>query len=302
MRRMFNNILCPLDFTTFSHQALECAVAIARSCGAAVTAIHVVADAGAPFSIADPARLGWTTDDVARMQAHLLKALQEVEAPSPRAVVAVGDPATEIVKLAAAEPTDLIVMPSYGWTGRAEGTCGSVTTQVLSHAHAPVMVVPDAVGDRPANLGGGFRRIACGINFSPASLKALRSAGALASAAHAQLVVTHVLPIGTASLTAATDRGSPDREPVTSMWTRRLRSSVHSEVPADVTVEARLRTGEPAGEILRLADEEHCDLIVIGGHRGNPAGCVMNTIVIRSRCPVLVVRVSSAHATTRTGN
>ena len=51
-------------------------------------------------------------------------------------------------------------------------------------------------------------------------------------------------------------------------------------------------TGDPASEILRLAQEESADLIVIGGHRGNPPGCVMNAVVTRSRCPALAVRVS----------
>ena len=39
----------------------------------------------------------------------------------------------------------------------------------------------------------GLRRIACAIDFSPASLKALRYAGGLAEACRSTLLVTHVL-------------------------------------------------------------------------------------------------------------
>jgi nucleotide-binding universal stress UspA family protein len=53
-----------------------------------------------------------------------------------------------------------------------------------------------------------------------------------------------------------------------------------------------LQTGDPAASILQLANEEPCDLIVIGAHRGNPPGCVMHSVLTRSRCPVFTVRVS----------
>src|SRR6185503_3835433 len=139
------NILIPIDFTTFSRGALERAVAIARSFGATVTALHVLAEDAAVDSKADAAR------------SHLLELLHEVNAPSPRAIVAIGDPATEIVKLAAAAPTDLIVMPAQGRTGAAEGTCGSVSKEVLCHAPGPVIVVPATAGARPADAGGAVR-------------------------------------------------------------------------------------------------------------------------------------------------
>lgn len=286
---MFNNILCPIDFTTFSHHALERAVVIARSVGAALTGIHVV---DAPGSIADMPRRAWTTEDWASMQAQTLKTLQEVNAPSPRAVVVLGDPAVEIVKLAGAEAIDLIVMPSHGRTGRATGLLGSVTEQVVGHAPTPVVVVPDAPVVRPSTPDGGFRRIACAVDFSPASLRALRYAGDLARGGRAQLVVTYVLPAGEVATTDASVHRSPDAESVTSIWSRRLHAIAHSDLPADVSVEERLRTGDPATEILQLANEERCDLIVIGGHRGNPPGCVMNAVVSQSTCPVLTARVS----------
>jgi nucleotide-binding universal stress UspA family protein len=269
---MFSNVLIPVDFTSFSLNALERAVAIARYFEVGVTAIHVLVEDAATAPSADAAR------------SRLLELLHEVNAPSPRAIVVIGDPATEIVKLAVAAPTDLLVMPSQGRTGAAEGTCGSVSKEVLCHAPGPVIVVPSTAGARPADAGGAFRRIACAIDFSPASLKALRHAGELAGAAGAPLLVVHVLPAAAASRTDAAEGQV--------MWRHRLHVSAHCEIPEGVCVEERLKTGDAAEEILRLADEEQSDLIVIGGHKGNPPGCVMNAIVTRSRCPVLVVRVS----------
>jgi nucleotide-binding universal stress UspA family protein len=288
---MFNNILCPIDFTTFSHHALEHAVSIGRSLEAAVTAIHVVADSTLLADL-QSAPCKSTTEALAGLQAQVLRSLKEMNAPSPTAVVMVGDPATEIVKLALARPTDLIVMPSHGWTGRGTASLGTVTEQVLCRTTPPVVVVPDVVAGRTATPAGGFRRIVCGIDFSPASLTGLRIAGDLASASRAQLVVTYVLPRESVPTTSTTPNESPDADSDIAVWRRRLHSSAQSDMPADVSVEEQLLTGDPATEILQLARNGRCDLIVIGGHRGNPRGRVMNAVAVGSPSPVLIARVS----------
>jgi nucleotide-binding universal stress UspA family protein len=108
-----------MDFTTFSHHALERAVALARSEGASVTGIHVLSTE--PPSAWPRARRQPTSDDIARLQAQVLKVLREVKAPSPTAVAVLGDPATEIERLATSLPADVVVMPVHGsnWPRRA---------------------------------------------------------------------------------------------------------------------------------------------------------------------------------------
>ena len=275
------NILCPIDFTTFSHHALRRAAEMARAYGSAVTGIYV-AEAHLPVG-AEAARTDWTNDELARMQAQVLKALQEVGAPSPRAVAVAGTAALEIVKLATSLPADLIVMPAHGRTGCAEGACGSVTHHILCHAPAPVLVIPDAPDSEGEASNGAFHRILCGVNFSPASLKALRYAGDLAGVNSANLLVAHV---------RRTDEASPATADDSDVWRRRLHEATHSDMRPGLHVDDRLKVGDPAAELLHLANDERCDLIVIGGHRGNPPACVMNEIVMRSHCPVLTLRVA----------
>jgi nucleotide-binding universal stress UspA family protein len=285
---MFSKILCPIDFTTYSHRALEHAVAIARSHGASVTGISVLDDAPAYAAINGVPR--WTRDDLPRMQAQVLKILHETNAPSPSAVAVLGNPALEIEKLANTAATDLIVMPVHGWRGAATRTCGTVTEQILCHASVPVLLIPDAANPPAPEYDQGFRRIVCGINFSPASLKALRYAGDIAAFNRAELVVTHVLNTED-TIDASSGRAPSDGDDVTSLWQRRLHAAARSDVPTGITVRDYLTTGDPAKALLRIAEDERCDLIVIGGHRGNPSGCVMNAVVSHSRSPVLTVRV-----------
>ena len=264
---MFHNILCPIDFTTFSHTALEHAVGIAHAHGASVTGLHVV-PAGAAH---DPNLPKWTTEDLRRLEAQVLKVLREADAPSPRAIAVVGDPALEIEKLASALPADVIVMPRHGWTGLMTHASGSVTEHVMCHARAPIIVVPESA--KRLAPTSEMHRIVCGIDFSPASLKALRYAGDLASADHRQLIVTHVDPNGPSTL-----------------WRGRLHTVTANDIPPGVAVQERVQVGNPASEILRLAREDGADLIAIGGHRGHPPGCVMSGVVAGASCPILIVR------------
>jgi nucleotide-binding universal stress UspA family protein len=287
---MFTRILCPIDFTTFSHHALAQAVAIARVYGANLTGVHVVPERTTASIAGD----GWREQPsafLARLRGQVRKVMLEANAPQPAALAIMGDPALEIEKVAAALPADLVVIPVHGWSGQAAHTCGSVTEQVMCHSSAPVLVVPDAANVPASTSFQGFRRIVCGIDFSPASLKALRYASDLAASAHADLVVTHVLP-GTDSGTAVTDHDPASTNETTAMWQRRLHQASHSAASTGVTVRDQLRFGEPSEELLQLVREERGDLLVIGGHRGNPPGCVMHHVIAHASCPVLVVRVS----------
>ncbi len=67
----------------------------------------------------------------------------------------------------------------------------------------------------------------------------------------------------------------------------------HGEIPTDVKTYSRI--GVPAQEIVRLADEESVDMIVMGTHgwtgfRHMLLGSVAENVLRTAKCPVLVVR------------
>ena len=71
-----------------------------------------------------------------------------------------------------------------------------------------------------------------------------------------------------------------------------------SIVPADssVSCEHRLLMGDPAVEIVQLADEEQVNLIVVGTHGrtrslGLLMGSVAEAIVHRAKCPVIICKL-----------
>ena len=71
----------------------------------------------------------------------------------------------------------------------------------------------------------------------------------------------------------------------------------------DLAVEYRQEEGEPAELILRMAEEQQCDLIVMGTHGRHGIGRVLlggfaERVLRRAGCPVLIVRSPLPHSST----
>src|SRR5436853_5304970 len=109
-------VLCPTDFSERSGYALETAFALARDHGAGVVLLHVL-----PPFIATETYLPPPPEEC-REQAH--RELRRLFESHPRArdlrvemEVAEGDPAREILRIAAETDADLIVLGTHGRTG-----------------------------------------------------------------------------------------------------------------------------------------------------------------------------------------
>ncbi len=76
-------------------------------------------------------------------RAYLEKTVQELQAAglNASALLALGDPATEILKTAAAERCDLIAMASHGHRWVADVVLGSTIREVRHNTSIPVLLV-----------------------------------------------------------------------------------------------------------------------------------------------------------------
>ncbi len=134
------------------------------------------------------------------------------------------------------------------------------------------------------------QRILVPTDFSSMADAALPYATTLAREAGAKITILHV------EEPSAAYRGSayygveqPRRSDLLSML-ERLRPTVES-----VPFERRLSSGDPALAIVRMAEDEGYDLIVLGTHgRGaatcHPSGSVAEIVMRGAPCPVLTVR------------
>ena len=174
-------ILCPIDFSDFSRHAFDRAVAIARSHGGAVTAIHVV-----PIQLATPALPYIEPQSLGPFEiseadrARIVGELRRFLAADALTGVQVSFEATEapdihqeILAYADRLPANLIVMGTHGRSGFQRMMLGSVTEKVLRTARTPVLTVPSALPDVVPSGGGPFQRILCAVDFSACSMAAL---------------------------------------------------------------------------------------------------------------------------------
>jgi len=193
-------------------------------------------------------------------------------------------------------------MGTHGRSGFERFILGSVTEKVLRRATCPVLSVPPRTPDAAPLPQALFRRILCPIDFSGGSIHALNYAVSLAKEADAHLTVLNVLEIPTETLEYARghDRSLPHlmRDYVKAAE-ENARQRLEEAIPATelvyCTVDRLVVAGRPYREILRLAEADRSNLIVMGV-RGRGArdlltfGSTTQHVVREAACPVLTLR------------
>jgi len=155
----FKKILCPVDLSSFSLEALKLAVKIARASGGALYVLHAIDN---PFdelymsaiAQADPAVLGLyqsrplkRASIVAATEGHSQVLLKQFahDWVSPvgkvRYIIKSGDPFESILDAAEERRADLIVLATHGRTGLKRLLIGNVAEKVVRHAPCPVLIV-----------------------------------------------------------------------------------------------------------------------------------------------------------------
>jgi nucleotide-binding universal stress UspA family protein len=297
-------ILCPIDFSEFSKHAFDRAVAIAQTHNATVEVLHVVpvpsGMAVVPFGPEGPG--GFALHEVDRE--HLVQEMKRLLAGRQPRIVAVGfhvieAPAVDRAILAQADSlaVDLIVLGTHGRSGFDRLLLGSVTEKILRRAKVPVLTVPSHVRDAVPPFLSSFQRILCAVDFSSASLDALRYAAALAQESGGRLTVLHVvelLPVVyEPSMATPFD---PQRYWLALEESSRmqLKATVPAWVRTSCDVEEVVVSGKAYVEILKAAGERQADLIVLGIHGHSMLGrlffgATAGHVVRDAICAVLTV-------------
>ncbi len=131
-------IVFPTDFSTASDAALVHAEALARQQAARLLIVHVeeppLAYGGGElyYGLPEP------------NSERILKMLEDVRPSDPSVPFAhrltMGDPAGEIVRIAADENAEMIVLGTHGRTGMTRLLMGSVAESIVRRAPCPVLV------------------------------------------------------------------------------------------------------------------------------------------------------------------
>lgn len=284
------NVLVATDGSKFGMWALEWVSRFPFTQAPIVKVLHVVDVSAirAPFMVqpvvagterfikAEIARLETQAKTTKLEATEVLKSLQL----SGRVVIQRGSVAATIVK-SATRGVQLVALGSRGLDAVDRFMLGSVSTYVIHHVSCSVLVVREA--PRP------LRQVVLAIDGSPPSKKAV------------QFLVRSMRPV----------KNARDDEPITVTVVHvmpflkypELREAGKALVEecakklllAGYVVEQSSKLGNPADEILNIAEERHADLIVTGA-KGLGAigrfllGSVSTRVVQHATCSVLVVR------------
>ena len=153
--------------------------------------------------------------------------------------------------------------------------------------------------EQPDAFALQLRRILLPTDFSGCANYALPYAAAIARAANATVICVNVIePI----VPAVGYTGMAEAMPIAEM-SEQMEDSAERELPGVMNCEALrglkveevIGHGDAAAEIVRIADEQEIDLIVISSHGRTGLGRIFfgstaEAVVRHARCPVLVVK------------
>lgn len=288
-------ILCPTDFSDFSERAYEYAISLARHYEAELYLLHVVRPVivGYPeYSVPDSINEFYgELRDYAEEQLREFAKVHAEGGVQAKVTVQEGVVTESILEFARENSIDMIVMGTHGRKGFQRLTVGSVTERVLRKADCPVLVVRRPAHDFVAP-GGGAEPVRLGkillcTDFSECSERALQYALSLAMEYKSDLSLVHVLE----HISSGQDRE------VEIVRTRQLlEDSIPQEARSCCTIKPIVRVGKPYEEIVKLAEQDQTDLVVVGVRGRNALdlavfGSTTHRVIQLGPCPVLVIHV-----------
>jgi nucleotide-binding universal stress UspA family protein len=286
----FTKILCPIDFSDGSRNALRFATRLASEQNAELVVFHSSYVPATAFSLEAPFPPYLIQDLTDAAQRGLDDAVREAIAAGAKnttSVLKVGVPWTEIVAQLEAQAFDLCVIGTHGRTGLARIFLGSVAETVIRHAPCSVLAI------RPDSSIGEFKHVLVPTDFSEGAMNALDLASKVV-ALDGKITLLHVLepPV------AFSGEITPDFAHVLDKHSSEALDATASRVKA-ARIEKQSRIGYPGAQTLAALDDDRgIDLVVMGSHGRTGIkrillGSVAEKVVRHARCPVLVARKRS---------
>jgi nucleotide-binding universal stress UspA family protein len=286
------NIVMPIDFSDMSIDAIATAKRLAQRFGAAMHLVHV-------HQFAFPATF----------IAQQLKTSAERAGLSPweQTHLRTGAaPFHEICKLAQEVPTDLIVMPTHGYTGLKHVFLGSTAERVVQHSPCPVFVVREQKRRSKTGPLPSIKTILVPVDFSDCSRDGLRYAIGFANEYGARIILLHATYLGyiySSEGTAIYDVPALQKAACKNAE-RHMRELVRTVNFGRAKFKTVLTGSSPVLDICAFAKGHDVDLIITSTHgltglQHVLIGSIAEQVVRHAPCSVLVV---PSHPETRLAN
>lgn len=244
-------IVCGTDFSIPAVDATRVAAALARQLGGTLRLVHVK-----------------ETGEDDRALVHLEREANVLQLPQIETSVRSGSPDEELI--ASAENAALIVV---GSTGHRHGThwfIGSTAESIAERSRVPVLVIRR--GEQLCAAIGKKRRASIVVatdlapDFHPVVIWVGEWRAAVPSDVHLVYVSNPVAEYERLQIPGRIDRREP--HPVmTSALTRELQQLAGRFAENSIDASFTMTLGATSREVVRVAEEQHADLIVVGAHQ-----------------------------------
>jgi nucleotide-binding universal stress UspA family protein len=301
MRVLPKHILCATDFSDFSNHAIPYGIALAREFKAKLFVCHVI-------DLSSAAIYGEAVLALEEQQKRMTKyaedevaKLMSKESMEWESLIAVGNAAHEISRLAGEKKIDITVAASHGREGLKRLILGSVTERIMRTLPCPLLVVrsPERGFVTPADQAITLKKILVGCDFSADSNLALQYGLSFAQEFQASLHLVHVIqPPFYDDLEKPGESRQASEKDLRNALKQKLDDMVPEEARAWCEPVANLLAGQPHEEITKYAMVNDVDLIVLGV-RGHSlvetvfVGSTTDRVIRKASCPVLSVQPAS---------
>jgi len=293
----FKNILLATDFSDASEKAFDYATAIARLHGSKIYVVHVLPAEFRSF-IPEPPR-DWVRHEAVR-EMEDLDHRGELASITHEMVLRTGSVWNVLSAEIHQQNIELVVLGTHGRGGLKKLVLGSVAEEVVRRASCPVITVGPHLDDVASGASGEIHRILFATDFHPASAKALEYALLLANQFQAKLILLHLLPPAALPGPGLTFYHAQTitewQATVRASTTQKLENLLPASIKLSSKTECVVRCDFLAEGILKVADERHADLIVMGANRplfakvsAHTPKTVSYEVICHSKCPVLTV-------------
>ena len=299
---MFRTILCPIDFSAHSRQALRYAALLAsRSRGRLI--VLYVED---PLLMNAAVAANYQAKElIASTRKELVRVVRRTIAPyginTARLTleVGVGTPHAKIRSTAEKFGCDLVVMGSHGLTGPGRLMFGSTTHRVLRRVKVPVLAIPPVKSGTPAPARTWPGRwVMAPVDLRAKDARDALTAALVTDALGSQLLLLHVVDAGSLSMWQRLDLPRSNREGLMKTRAEARLGALRARAEAVVVTTTRVVAGSPAAQIAAAAADRQVGLVIMTRRRGQGLfgprqGSISYQVLCNAKTPVLALPSNS---------
>ncbi|MCF7886136.1 MAG: universal stress protein [Candidatus Marinimicrobia bacterium] len=141
-----NKILCPLDFSEHSMEALDNAIELAQNLSSKIILVNVISPIPVVPTPSHPGEFNIASyrEMLKESSENNLDSIVKNNLPEDleyEKIIRTGDPAQEIDKVAKELDVDLLVISTHGRSGLGHLLFGSVAEKIIRHTSCPVLTI-----------------------------------------------------------------------------------------------------------------------------------------------------------------